>query len=122
MIKRDRAELIDMFTMRVSGNTLQKIGDKYGITRERVRQILLSAIKCPKVTWEGIVYPNLRKWLKDHNLSMLKFGKMVGFASPSLCEKKLKGMSSFNLEQINKILEITGLTFNEAFKVEGKTC
>jgi hypothetical protein len=33
-------ELNDMRTMRSSGDSLQKIGDKYGICRERVRQIL----------------------------------------------------------------------------------
>lgn len=122
MIKRDRGELIDMFTMRVSGNTLQEIGNKYGISRERVRQILASAVKEPKVTWNGIIYPNLKKWMMNRNISMRKFGKILGFSNPGLCEKKLKGLSSFNLKEVNKVLEITGMSFNETFKTEEKTC
>ena len=35
---------IKMFEMRVKGATLQEIGDKFGITREGVRQILKSTI------------------------------------------------------------------------------
>lgn len=36
-----RDHVADMVAMRQAGATLQTIGDKYGITRERVRQLLL---------------------------------------------------------------------------------
>ena len=34
-----REEKIDAFTMRLDGYTLQEIGDKYGLTKERIRQM-----------------------------------------------------------------------------------
>ena len=40
-LKRQR----DMRRMRKNRYTLQAIGDKYGVTRERVRQILLKTYK-----------------------------------------------------------------------------
>ena len=34
-----KEEKIDAFTMRLDGYTLQEIGDKYGLTRERIRKM-----------------------------------------------------------------------------------
>ena len=35
-----REQKIEMFTMRIDGMTLEEIGERFGLTRERVRQIL----------------------------------------------------------------------------------
>src|SRR5687768_13100511 len=40
--QRDQDRLQEIIAMRMAGRTLQEIGDKYGLTRERVRQILRS--------------------------------------------------------------------------------
>ena len=72
---------IKMFEMRVKGATLQEIGDKFGITRERVRQILKSTISRETSMIrgrEGIIYPNISKWLKDNDISISEFTEMLG--------------------------------------------
>ncbi len=38
--KRRAAQLLEMYRMREGGKTLQEIGNRYGLTRERVRQLL----------------------------------------------------------------------------------
>jgi RNA polymerase sigma-32 factor len=47
------AEIFDKRIMAESPKTLRQIGDKYGISRERVRQV------------EGKIVSNAKKWLKD---------------------------------------------------------
>ena len=70
---------VKMFEMRVNGCTLADIADKYGITRQRVHQILQSNIsngaKMARGR-EGIIYPNIKKWLKDNDISIVEFAKL----------------------------------------------
>ena len=73
---------VEMFRLRLEGNTLQEIVDRFGITRERVRQILLSAeslrIRTPELY--DCVYPNLAKWLRDNRCSYSGFARKVGMS------------------------------------------
>lgn len=122
-----REQKIEMFAMRLDGYTLQEIGDKYGITRERVRQIL-TTVACRKANirkvTENLKYPNLSKWMRDNDVSMgelwVKMGNKPANSGTTKISRLLKGDASLGLrmDQIKKILEITGMTFEEAFAEE----
>ena len=117
---------IKMFEMRVKGATLQEIGDKFGITRERVRQILKSTISRETSMIrgrEGIIYPNISKWLKDNDISISEFTEMLGKnkeTPKSVCRIShiLKGKTKqgFTMPEIRIVLEVTGMTFEKAFE------
>lgn len=110
---------VKMFEMRLSGCTLQKIGDEFGVTRERVRQILGEAIKERKTNVDGIIYVNIVKWLKQNEISLLGFAKMLdpkANNSTRLKNKLTKNKSELKISQIKKILDITGMTFEKAFE------
>lgn len=112
---------VKMFEMRVSGCTLQEIGDEFGVTRERVRQILSGAIRERKTNMNEIIYVNIAKWLKENEISLSKFSKMLdpkANSSTRLKNKLTKSKSELKISQIKKILEITGMTFEKAFEEE----
>lgn len=112
---------VKMFEMRLRGCTLQEIGDEFGFTRERVRQILSGAIRERKTNMDEIIYVNIAKWLKQNEISLFKFSKMLDpkvNSSTRLKNKLTKSKSELKISQIKKILEITGMSFEEAFEEE----
>lgn len=56
----------EILHLREQGLTLQQIGNKYGITRERVRQIINASKK--EMTKEELFYACLDKLYKDGKL------------------------------------------------------
>lgn len=51
-----RDQIIDMFTMRLDGHTPKEVGDKYGITKERVQQILAESSRMIQARLTGMTY------------------------------------------------------------------
>ena len=64
-----KEEKIDAFTMRLNGYTLQEIGDKYGLTRERIRQMFASITTESRISRKNYIYPNISDWMIDNNVS-----------------------------------------------------
>ena len=64
--------MAEMQHMRDCGFTLQQIGDQYGISRERVRQIVNNIHKKKSPCGvKNICYPNVKKWALDNGYSTL---------------------------------------------------
>lgn len=112
-----REEIIEMFEMRLDGETLENIAGKYGVTKERVRQLLTPSQRAPKVF--VCIYPGLKKWMMDNEYSCPRFindsGLPVHINTFYSC---ITGKSTFNINVIKCILAFTGLTFEEAFGEE----
>ena len=113
MTKQDK---IDAFVMRLDGYTLQQIGDKFGVTKERIRQIVGNNVTTENRIdrTEKIIYPNIKKWAIAHNKTPHQIYMDIN------CSKSTKwltvhGSYGPSLESIKKILNYTGLTFEEAF-------
>jgi DNA-binding helix-turn-helix protein len=112
-----REEKIDMFCMRMDGYTLQEIGDKYGVTREYVRQVL--DVGKRKDKFSKIVYPKLKQYMIERKLSIRKLSILIDIQSAT-ATRLLYGESSPTMSTVNKILKLTGLTYEEAFYLEGE--
>lgn len=120
-----REQKIEMFSMRLDGCTLQEIGNKFGISRERVRKILESTVQKEsqmKKAREKVIYPNIAKWMGKNQISMGDFAGLIGLAeSPGnqlRLSRKLQGGIGLRIVDIKKILNVTGMTFEEAFHTE----
>ena len=123
---------VKMFEMRLSGCTLQKIADKYGITRERVRQILLQSVTNRKVIRkdyefdEGnlakVVYPNISDWLMINGISIPEFARElsqeqgINYKATTRLENALQDKVEFTMKEIVAILKVTGMNFEYAFR------
>lgn len=58
--------------LRKQGYTLEEIGEKYHISRQRVHQILTCNYQrqeAPKPTINQIVYPTIKQWLKEKEMT-----------------------------------------------------
>lgn len=113
MTKKDKLEA---YKMRLEGKTLQYIADQFGVTREYIRQITPGAGPRQRSNY---VFPNIAKWLVDNGIYNYEFAEKIN-ASGNAFGSWMLGKKCPSLYHIEKILEVTGMTFEEAFAREGK--
>lgn len=114
---------IEAFSRRLQGETYKSIADSYGVSKQYIEQTLKGGVCGRKVTEKSAkkcVYKGLAEYMERNNVSTLKLTKMLGYTSANYVTigKKLAGLSQFDLKIIKKILEITGMTFEECFALK----
>ena len=109
-----REEKIDAFTMRLDGYTLQEIGDKYGLTRERIRKMFASITTESGISRKNYIYPNISDWMIDNNVKQSDLSKKFGCAQNTI-SSYLTGKREPTFSFINLILELTKMPYEVAF-------
>lgn len=114
--------------MRGEGMTCQQIADELGVTRQRVAQYCAGAnVKYYRFCSEKIcIYTGLRDWMNENKVNITALLQMIGYVyapgSNKRWKAKLSGETSLKIDEIKKILAVTGLTFEQAFgEVEVKS-
>ena len=108
--------MAEMKHMRDCGFTLQQIGDQYGISRERVRQIVNNIHKKKSACGvKNICYPNVKKWALDNGYSTLtKLANDMDMCTSLVSRLLIKGETPTK-RSIRKITEFTEMSADEAF-------
>ena len=115
-----REEMIDAFTMRLDGYTLQEIGDKYGLTRERIRQMFASITTksgISRKSYKNYIYPNISDWMIDNNVKQSDLSKKLGCAQVTI-SSYLTGKREPTFSFINLMLELTKMPYEVVFSKE----
>ena len=113
--------------MRDKGMTFQQIADELGVTRQRVAQYC-AGVNAKYYRFYGektCIYVGLRDWMNENKVNITVLLQMMGYVfAPESNERwkaKLSSETALKIDEIKKILEVTGLTFEQAFgEVEGK--
>lgn len=113
-----------MIAMRKQGHTYEQIARAFNVSRQRVYQLIGVSNKSyfRPITEERCVYPGLRKWMNDNNISTVEltrrlYGSAAG-SNQSYVSAWLKGSKTLYKQAIDRILTVTNLTYEEAFKNE----
>lgn len=110
-----------MFKMRLDGYTLQAIADKFGVTKQYVSMILPPMKQgykaTPSKTLEIIKYPNIEKWMRENQCNMKRLSDLTGMGVMRI-RRGLCGEIDMHKSTIDKILEVTGMTYEEAFYID----
>ena len=111
-----KEQVKDMFSMRLDGFTLSEIGEKYGVSKERVRQLLSKATtgknRCIR---KNYVYPNIENWMFENEIIQQDIAEKAGVRQNTV-STVLIGKRNPSFEVISAILEMSGMTFQEAFQ------
>lgn len=110
MIDKDEAR-----KMREAGCTYKEIGQKYGVSKQRVHQMFTHQFK-GKIASECI-YQGLSDFLTMNRKGakwLLRETDLPIHESSML--NKLRGKTKFTISEVKAILAITGQTFEECFK------
>ena len=101
-----------MIAMYDKGMTYQQIGEVFGISKQAVHQLINSGDGVRLSTLAKIPYIGLRMWMLANRVTVKELNKRVGTAT------SITGGSNPRMDTINKILKVTGLTYEECFKTE----
>jgi predicted transcriptional regulator len=104
---------VEAYKMLLDGATYREVGEKFGLTHQRIHQIFSGQIS--KVKKYACIYPNIRRWIVENHITQPVFAEMVGVC-PAAIHHYLSGKREPNKKTIDKILEVTGMTYEEAFK------
>ena len=107
---------VEAYRMRLEGSTLQSIADTFGVSKERIRQILPGEGKnwSDDAVLSRCAYPGIAQWLFENRLNYSEFGGLIGFSQATI-SRWMNGVNKLNKPAIDKILEVTGLTYEQAF-------
>lgn len=112
-----KKEKLEMLAMRNSGSSLQAIGDAYGITRERVRQILNYLKEDHSQTYavQKCIFPNIANWMRENDtVTIGGLADKLGI-SRQIVSWTLTGERDPKKKTIDAILRETGMTYEQAF-------
>lgn len=118
--KSDRKR--EMLEMREQGFNYEQIAIHFRISRQRVYQIIgSSAVRYYRyITERQCIYIGIRDWLNRNKLTITAFVRIVYKKYHSVYYGKLRnyllGKNELRKTMIDRILEVTGLTYEEAFK------
>ncbi len=103
------------------------IAKKMGCSKQYINQLcygIHSTHRRRVSLCEWIVFPEIRQWLFENQICIGKFTQMLGMEPMNGFSDKvtkcLKGEKDFKFREIKKILEITGMSFEKAFRKEGE--
>ena len=115
----NREDKIEVFKMRLDGFTYQEIAEKYGVSKQYINQMLQNVISEKRnKALNKIVYPNIANWLKDNEYSSIsEFARKTRIQRATL-SNKLHGTGKFNSDEIKRILDVTGMKFEECLKMK----
>lgn len=122
-------QMVEMYSMRLDGHSLQEIGNKFGITRQRVQRIVgnYSADQRRAASYrtglKRVIYPAIRNWILDHEMNLNQFCMGVsdssGLSPDTIRSAMTRGQKAGpRLFTVRAILNYTGLKFEQAFEEE----
>lgn len=116
---QSQANVIEMIEMRKEGMSLSEIGKQFGISRQRVYQIIGGEHVYPGRPLKNCVFPGITNWLRERSMPVKQFADNLHYSRGTLY-LKLWGKHTFTLNEIKEVLAYTGMTFEEAFGAEIK--
>lgn len=111
-------EMKKALCMIVDGASYQEVADELGTTKQNVSQVCKYLFeKKMAVREDGCIYPNIYVWLRMNRVSKAELARRMDISYQQLYGI-LNGKRTVTKERIDQMLEITGMTYEEAFKTE----
>ena len=116
-----REQKHQMLDMRLDGYSFEYIGERFGVSRQRAQQILSGKgsgkrnATSKQNRLERYAFPNIAIWMNEHDYTLTMMAEEIGIF-PTTLSKQLLGNVEPPLKTVRKIIEITGLPFEEAFE------
>lgn len=115
----------EMYRMRLNGCTYKEIAEKFGCSSQYIHQIIPDTnrnIALSHQLADVCAYKGLSEYIEENNLTLLELTKTLrptykGY-NGSHVKGWISGKRNFGISDIRKILELTGMTFEECFALK----
>lgn len=120
-------DINDIVELRYEGYTLAEIGEKYGVTRQRIHQILTEGQVKPRrwsKIYREIPYKGLREYVENNKQVSITYLSRLLFGTPCHTTdmrvmRLLQGADSrLTIGQIKRLEEDSGMPFSYLFQKE----
>lgn len=108
-------EKVEAYRMLLNGSTYQEISDKFGVTRQRIQQLIPGVSTKRKAAINSCVYKGISRWMQEKRYGYNDLAKMASISYQNLY-MMMTGKTSLSKRSIDKILDATSLTYEEAFQ------
>lgn len=125
----DLSRIANYIVLREQGKTYQEIGDIYGVSKQRVEEVIKNAekrfngerIRKNSTNIEKIVYKGIYDlFYKDCTMTATKLARIVGHDKGTV-ENLIKGTNArFTIKGIKRLIDFSGMTFEELFEPRKK--
>lgn len=119
-----REQKLEAYGMRLDGCTYQEIADKFGVTKQCIQQSLFPSTdrRNKRHNSEICIYAGLAQFIDENNVTQRKLGRVIEMnyveQNSTNIRKRITGETPFKINEIYKILEFTGMTFEECFALK----
>ena len=121
-------DINEIIELRHEGYTLAEIGQRYGVTRQRIHQILTEGKVKPRrwsKTYQQIPYKGLREYVVNNKyvsityLSRLLFGTPCHTTDLRVMRMMQGADTQLSISQIKRLEKDSGMPFSYLFQKEG---
>ncbi len=120
MGREEKTRAILMFEMRLEGASYAQIGEWFGISRQRVEQVLChrEPRRRGRKDLSFIIYPGVRRWMQDERRSVISVHRLISrgeSGNAQTTKAKLMGTCKLNINDINAIIRESGKSYEYLF-------
>lgn len=111
-------ERVEAFRMRLEGSSYAEIAQKFGVSRQYIQQCI--GLHPHKANFKKTKYKGINNWMDENEMTINSLRKKLygsGYVKYNLYDK-LSGKTKLNINDIIAILNMTGMTFEQAFGEE----
>ena len=105
---------------RENGLTYVEIAEKYGVSKQCVHQACGKHSPSRFRYNNSCIYLGLRRWMNDNKISigelLRRMDMVVHTSNYQSIQQKLLGRTEMKMSDIDKLIEITGMTYEELFR------
>lgn len=109
-----KEEKLAAYAMILDGCTQREVGERFGISKQRVSQLFPQTNKKVDAAAESCVYPNIAKWMMEHRSGFAAIARGCNFTTATIRYALTSG-GNIRKDTVDALLRFTGMTYEEAF-------
>ena len=113
-----RGQIVEAFAMKLDGCTFQQIGDRFGVSKQRIQQLLSAVLlkKSSPLRLDRNVYSEIARLMVERNISYKYLDDNLAAGKKGHIYRVLTGSQNMTVNDALKLSELFGLPLDQIIK------